>query len=422
MTVSAEKAFTAFQQRSPLFPSYRYDFAQHYPKHYVAPAVADAAALGPLTGDVLNKPAWAAAPWSDLFQDITGTSNATSGIPPPPDCPTRVKMLVSPTHLHIGAHIKSNAGRPLTAFWRDPVRDRNEPIYQKDSDFEVFVDASRASTTQWYKEWEGNHVGTVWNLMLSKPYADGGEEHSGRVTHPRNNASDKTRFWDSLEQEYAVKVYRGRIGEPGEAVGEETEVGLELSLPLKDLMFEPTTTTTSQNPGDDIIKTLPKRLRINFSRVERGGLDNWVWQPMIAWDPSQRAFRGFVDMHRPDAWGYVQLGGADTEADPRFPLRLLAANAYYAQHAFAKQHGWFARSWDALADFLHDAGGAFWADVDVQLESGEPDDAGKLRKFTVTVREKGGKAEGVQEKPRWVSIRQDRRMSDDSLEEKEVLM
>ena len=50
-------------------------------------------------------------------------------------------------------------------------------------------------------------------------------------------------------------------------------------------------------------------LRVNFSRVEDKGAVNWTWQPQIAYDPETRQPKGFVDMHRPDAWGYVQLGG-----------------------------------------------------------------------------------------------------------------
>ena len=48
---------------------------------------------------------------------------------------------------------------------------RNSPIFQQDSDFEVFVDP--LSSCHFYKELEVNPLSTVWNLMLDKPYRDG---------------------------------------------------------------------------------------------------------------------------------------------------------------------------------------------------------------------------------------------------------
>ena len=60
--------------------------------------------------------------------------------------------------------------------------ERNSPIFQKDSDFEVFVDP--LGSCHGYKEYEVNALNTVWNLMLDRPYGDGGVEHSGRIAKP----------------------------------------------------------------------------------------------------------------------------------------------------------------------------------------------------------------------------------------------
>ncbi len=48
--------------------------------------------------------------------------------------------------------------------------------------------------------------------------------------------------------------------------------------------------------------------RINFSRVEKRGDVNWTWQAQIAWDAVGHQFAGNVNMHLPDAWGYLVFG------------------------------------------------------------------------------------------------------------------
>ena len=64
---------------------------------------------------------------------------------------------------------------------------RNEPIFQKDYDFEVFVNSSGSNHD--YKELELNAINTVWTnliIMLDKPYYDdNGHEHSAsRIAKP----------------------------------------------------------------------------------------------------------------------------------------------------------------------------------------------------------------------------------------------
>src|SRR5262249_33418945 len=65
---------------------------------------------------------------------------------------------------------------------------------------------------------------------------------------------------------------------------------------------------------------------------------NWVWSP-----------QGVVDMHRPERWGYLQFstarpGSAAFRPDPAGPARHLLHRVYYAQHAYRKRHGAWARS------------------------------------------------------------------------------
>lgn len=112
-----------------------------------------------IDGD-LDKPEWGAAPWSRMFGDIRGKSDAPSNSQPKASCTTRMKMLWDDDYLYVGAVLTSDfeVVAEFTA--------RNSPIFQKDSDFEVFVDA--ASSCHNYKELEVNARNVVWNLVRSR--------------------------------------------------------------------------------------------------------------------------------------------------------------------------------------------------------------------------------------------------------------
>jgi hypothetical protein len=122
--------------------------------------------------------------------------------------------------------------------------------------------------------------------------------------------------------------------------------------------------------------------RVNFSRVERQGDINWTWQSQVRWDPSSRQFRGFVDMHMPDAWGYLYFwneGENDTMEVPRdvtWPARLTAMVVYYAQHYHKDKTGSFTDVIDALI-LPH----AITEPFDVSIQVGQDNQA-----FIVTVR------------------------------------
>ena len=66
--------------------------------------------------------------------------------------------------------------------------------------------------------------------------------------------------------------------------------------------------------------------------------DNWVWSP-----------QGFVDMHRPESWGFVQFstaapGTVSYRPDPASPIRDRLIEIYQAQNRFrAKNKRWAGR-------------------------------------------------------------------------------
>ena len=169
-------------------------YTQYYPRTYVVPRIST-----PIIIDGnLTKPAWQKAPWSDLFDDIRGPNDAPQQDRPPESCATRIKMLHDDNYLYIGALLHADADHPVVTSFMD----RNDPIFQRDSDFEVFLDPTL--TTHNYKEFEVNAYNTVWNLLLDKSYIDGGQEHSGRIAQPGQEM-----YYDVRRQQSAVQIIVG---------------------------------------------------------------------------------------------------------------------------------------------------------------------------------------------------------------------
>ncbi|MFN3684859.1 MAG: carbohydrate-binding family 9-like protein, partial [Fimbriimonadaceae bacterium] len=106
----------------------------------------------------LNDPAWATAPWTEDFVDIEGDKR------PKPRHRTRAKMLWDDRFLYIAAELEE------PHVWATLTR-RDSVIFQ-DNDFEVFLDPD--GDTHQYYELEMNALNTLWDLMLIKPYRDGG--------------------------------------------------------------------------------------------------------------------------------------------------------------------------------------------------------------------------------------------------------
>jgi hypothetical protein len=275
----------------------------------------------PLTIDGrLDEAAWQAVPWSEPFVDIEGDRR------PAPRYHTRVKMLWDDRCLYLAAELEE-------PHLQATFTQHDSYIFHQDNDFEVFLDPDGDSHL--YAELEMNALNTTWDLLLTRPYKDGGKpldawEISGLRTavHPDgtlNDPSDTDRGW-TLE-----------IAWPW--------TGLK---PLADCPVPP-------RDGD--------QWRINFSRVEwdfdvvdgkyRKPVGkpehNWVWSP-----------QGVISMHRPETWGYVQFstappGSIEYKPDPTGPVRHLLHRVYYAQQEYRKAHGAWAASLSqlGLADLRH---------------------------------------------------------------------
>ena len=277
---------------------------------------------GPIRVDgVLDEAAWGLAPWTDPFVDIEG------GTRPAPGLATRAKLLWDDEALWIGAEIEE------PHVWGS-LRRRDAVIYM-DDDFEVFIDPD--GDTHQYYELEINALGTIWDLLLVRPYRDGG---------PAVHA------WDIPGLRTAVHVL-GTINDPSD---EDRGWTVEIAIPWGPLA-EATEVPVPPRPGD--------RWRLNFSRVDwpvevvdgdyrkrrdsASGREldeaNWVWSP-----------QGLVAMHYPEMWGFVRFVDGATGASPDDGPGLTSAEraawelrrVYYAEREHRARTGRFTDDAGAL--------------------------------------------------------------------------
>ena len=124
------------------------------PRSYVAHRTAGAIDID---GN-LDEPSWQRADWTEPFVDIEGERR------PVPSLQTRAKMLWDDEYLYIAADLEE------PHVWAT-IAMRDATIYQE-NDFEVFIDPD--GDTHQYYEFEINALGTEWDLLMVKPYRDGG--------------------------------------------------------------------------------------------------------------------------------------------------------------------------------------------------------------------------------------------------------
>lgn len=299
------------------------------PKHYVCPKAAE-----PLVVDGrLDKPFWSQVPWTDDFVDIEGD------VRPLPAKQTRVKMAWDDEYFYFGAELIEDE------IWAT-LTERDSVIFY-DNDFEIFIDPD--GDTHQYYEFEMNAFNTVWDLLLVKPYRDGGPPVDG---------------WDINGLKTAVHI-DGEINKPGAANRKWT---LEVAMPWKALK-ECAKGARPPQAGE--------YWRVNFSRVEwhtdivdgqyvkrkneQTGKslpeENWVWSPM-----------GIVNMHYPELWGFVWFADGDQQPDTAVPQSELAKwelrKLYYRQRNYYTENGRFNTDLAALME------GASW-DIQPEMECGK---------------------------------------------------
>ena len=269
----------------------------------------------PLIDGRLDDACWAAAPWTANFMDIKGPFR------PAPRFRTRAKMSWDDDYFYVAAEMEE------PHVWAT-LTERDAVIYH-DNDFEVFIDPDGDNHA--YYELEINALGTEWDLLLLKPYRDGG---------PAVNA------WDIRGLKTAVHI-DGTLNDPT-----DTDVGwsVEIAFPwavLQECANRPM-------PPEDV-----SRMRVNFSRVqwrtrvtdgryeketdpqtgEPLAEDNWVWSP-----------QGLIAMHYPERWGYVHFSKRTSSGvlpEPTYhaldwDVLSQLMQIYYRQKQWHADHGEFA--------------------------------------------------------------------------------
>jgi len=215
---------------------------------------------------------WQKTRWTNLFVDIEGDLKSK------PSLNTRMKMLWDDEYFYFFAKMEE------PHVWAT-LTERDAVIF-KDNDFEIFIDPD--GDTHNYAELEINALNTVWDLILNRPYRDGG--------HAINS-------WDIKGLKTAVHI-DGTINDPS-----DTDKGwsVEIAIPWSSLAGITKTAVPPKNGS---------QWRLNFSRVQwqtevvKGNYvkkkdsitgkdlheDNWVWTP-------QRV----IAMHEPEFWGIVSF-------------------------------------------------------------------------------------------------------------------
>jgi hypothetical protein len=261
----------------------------------------------PVTADgILDEKSWGDVPWTDYFVDIEGSAK------PVPRLKTHAKLLWDDLNLYIAAELEE------PHVWAK-LRQRDTVVFF-DNDFEVFIDPD--GDTHAYYELEVNALATEWDLLLLKPYRDGGPPVTG---------------WNIAGLQVGTHV-DGTINNPSDIDKGWT---VEMKIPLA-VLKECSGTAGLPKAGD--------KWRIDFSRVEWRTLiengdykkeinpatgkaypeDNWVWSP-----------QGRINMHMPEMWGFLQFSsieaGSGTEAfipDPDLHLKWALRMIYYAEDRY----------------------------------------------------------------------------------------
>lgn len=286
-------------------------------RNYVCYMKSDAISLDGL----LDETAWEKVPWSKEFVDIEGEQN------PQPTFETKMKMLWDENYLYIGVYLEEP---DLWATYTE-----RESVIFHENDIEVFLDPD--GDTHHYYELEVNALGTEWDLMLTKPYRNGGKAING---------------WNINGLQKAIYL-EGTLNDPSDT---DNYWSVEMAIPWKAL--------SQSGPSFHIPKD-GEQWRINFSRVqwqtepEEHGYqkkinpqsgrpypeNNWVWSPM-----------GMVDMHLPHKWGFLQFttikageGSVTFLPDADEPVKDGLRRLYELQMGYFEKHNKFALNLEELA-------------------------------------------------------------------------
>ncbi|MDG2332013.1 MAG: carbohydrate-binding family 9-like protein [Flavobacteriales bacterium] len=245
--------------------------------------------------------AWDIANWSEKFIDIEGEKSVK------PYYSTKFKMLWDTSNLYLFAVLEEEH------LWAT-LKNHDDIIY-RDNDFEVFIDPD--SDNHNYMEIEVNLFNTILDLMLIKPYRNGGP---------------LIMDWTANGMQSSISTY-GTLNNPNDL---DSLWCIEMALPLK--VF-----------GN--VPAVENSWRINFSRVQYdmeivsneyekvkniAGVQlpehNWVWSP-----------QGIINMHYPENWGYLffndSVGSKTAKRPSDAAIRIALHELYYKQTHYLEKNG-----------------------------------------------------------------------------------
>jgi len=277
------------QQKSPMEINVESDIV--VPKHYIITKTNEQVVVD----GIADETSWQSALFTDSFIDIEGVQT--------PKFDTKVKMLWDESYLYVFTKMAE------PHIWGN-LKQRDTIIYFN-NDFEVFI--APAGTTRNYAEIEINALGTVWDLLLDKPYRDGGKA----IIH-----------WNMDDLKSAVHI-AGSLNDHSDIDRYWT---VEMAIPMKALI------ELKNKPR--VLPTEGEQWRINFSRVEwdydivDGNYErkkdndnifqreyNWVWS-------NQKV----INMHQPEKWGVLQFTNDSASKNIGF---IEDENMYVKQAAYA---------------------------------------------------------------------------------------
>lgn len=246
------------------------------PKHYIVTKTTDALIID----GVADEASWQLAKFTDSFIDIEGVKI--------PKYDTKVKMLWDEHYLYVYAQLQE------PHVWGN-LRQRDTIIYFN-NDFEVFIDPS--NDTKDYGEIEINALGTVWDLLLNKPYRSGGHANSN---------------WNLDQLKSAVQI-QGTLNNPADLDKGWT---VEMAIPLTPLIVLRNKRLQFPKEGE--------HWRINFSRVNwdyqiidgvyhrKKENDKYLKEYNWVWSAQKK-----INMHEPEKWGFLQFTNESTSTNVPF--------------------------------------------------------------------------------------------------------
>jgi len=278
----------------------------------------------------INESSWANAAWTSYFVDLGPKKIEAHQKPMPvPKFKTRVKMLWDDYYFYVAAELEEPHVWATMLF--------HDQIICLENNFEIFIDANGDNHN--YVEIEINALGTIWDLVLDKPYRD----------KPKPNQA-----WNIEGFKKAVSV-NGTLNNPKDI---DKGWSIEMAIPWSALnSYADTSCPPKEND----------QWRINFARTEfeHNVIQSEFTTDDVTGNAYQKKENGEVgiwawsthavcNLHTPEMFGYVQfskrsLGATQWQSDPLTDVRKYLMDIYIAQKDYFKKNDSYATRFNDLS-------------------------------------------------------------------------